>query len=104
MYNSSGSHEYPAQSTGFVGVSEEPEDHKYNYQSPTQQAYPSLLSSQGYPGAATAAPVAPANNAFRFDNVDISGSSRAGGFDDTPFGRVQEFVSVSNRVRLVVKL
>jgi hypothetical protein len=93
MYNSPGSHDYNAQNAGFVGVSEEAEDQKNNYQS----SYASFIPSQGYPGAASTAP-APSgnNNGFRFDNVDISGGSSR--FDETPFGRVQEFVSVSNRV------
>ncbi len=97
MYNSSGVHDYPAQNAGFVGVTEEPEssNNQNNYQSSTQQAYSSFIPSQGYPGAASALT---GNSGFRFENVDISGSSRPNGFDDTPFGRVQEFVSVSNRV------
>lgn len=76
-----------------MGVSEEPDQQAYD----PQQAYAPFI-----PQNAASQPAQPVQSPFyggpsRFDNVDISGNNHPK--DETPFGRVQEFVSVSNRVR-----
>lgn len=105
MYNNAAADYSAAPSAGFVGVAEE-DEFQNNYQTPGQQSYSAFAPAQGYPVAQTVSQMPPmtTGNAFAFDNVDISGNGRSGAFDSTPFGRVHEFVSVSNRVSLVVPL